>query len=201
MPRSALSPDQLAEFRSEICASATRLFAEHGYDGVTMRALAASLGCSPMTPYRYFANKAEIFDAVRKAAFARFAVAQEAAAATESEPVPQLRALGRAYVQFARDEPHAYRIMFELDPPDQPPPTRDEELRAWSALRGSVGAAVEVGALEGDPDVIAHLFWSGVHGLVTLHLAGKLVLGQDLDTLTDAFMDRELPAAPTRISR
>ena len=26
-------------------------------------------------------------------------------------------------------------------------------------------------------------------------------VGQDLDTLTDAFMERELPAAPTRISR
>jgi len=69
MPRAALSQSEVDEFRDALCETATRLFAEQGYQGVTMRALATSLGCSPMTPYRYFENKAEIFEAVRSAAF------------------------------------------------------------------------------------------------------------------------------------
>ena len=77
MPRAALSETELEAFRDVLCKSAVRLFAEHGYQGVTMRALAADLGCSPMTPYRYFKNKAEIFAAVQTAAFDRFANALE----------------------------------------------------------------------------------------------------------------------------
>ena len=50
-------------------------------------------------------------------------------------------------------------------------------------MRAAVGDAVESGALDGDPDLLAHLCWAQVHGLVTLHLAGKLVLGQTLDDL------------------
>jgi AcrR family transcriptional regulator len=195
MPRAALSENQLERFRDSLCAVATRRFAEHGYEGVTMRALAADLGCSPMTPYRYFQNKAEIFDAVRCAAFERFADSQEAAAATSSGCEARLRALCRAYARFALDEPHAYRIMFELDPPQQAPPAASEELRAWRAMRGAVGDAVDSGFLSGDADVLAHLFWSSVHGLVALHLAGKLVLGRGLEELLEAFIERELTAS------
>ena len=72
MPRAALSQVQVDDFRTALCGAATRLFAEQGYEGVTMRALAKSLDCSPMTPYRYFKNKAEIFDTVRSAGANRF---------------------------------------------------------------------------------------------------------------------------------
>lgn len=201
MPRNALSRSEVLDFRESLCEVATRLFSEHGYDGVTLRALAAALGCSPMTPYRYFRNKAEIFSAVRSAAFARFAERQEEAARQGSDPRTRLRALCHAYVRFALDEPAAYRIMFELDRKDLPPPVSAEDLRAWTAMRGVVGEAVEAGALEGDPDVLAHLLWSGIHGLVALHLAGMLVLGRDLEELVEAFIERELgprstPMAP-----
>ena len=57
MPRAALSDHEVERFRDELCRVATLRFAEHGYGGVTLRALAAELGCSPMTPYRYFENK------------------------------------------------------------------------------------------------------------------------------------------------
>jgi len=192
MPRAALSDNQVERFRDALCEVATRRFAEHGYDGVTMRALATDLGCSPMTPYRYFKNKAEIFAAVRGAAFARFADAQEAAAASSDDDRERLRALCRAYVRFALDEPAAYRIMFELEQSSAPPQVGDEALRGWKVMLGVVDQAVKVGVLHGDAEVTAHLLWSGVHGLVALHLAGMLVLGRDLEALTDAFIEREL---------
>ena len=72
MTRAALTQDEITSFRGEICEAATRLFAEHGYGGVTLRAISAEVGCSPMTPYRYFADKNAIFTAVRAAAFERF---------------------------------------------------------------------------------------------------------------------------------
>jgi AcrR family transcriptional regulator len=186
----ALSPDDVGAFREQLVAVATRRFAEQGYAGVTLRTLAAELGCSAMTPYRYFRNKAEIFAAVRTAAFARFAAAQEDAARVR-DPLERLRALGLAYLAFARADADGYRLMFELtQPTDTALSELDEQaLRAWTPLREATARAIETGALVGDPDRLAHVFWASLHGAVALHLAGKLTLGCDLETLTTAIMD------------
>ena len=192
MPRAALSQDQVDHFREELCDCATRLFAKYGYQGVTMRALAKELACSPMTPYRYFENKAEIFDAIRSSAALRFAEAIEGAIQAHSDHPARLRAMCLAYVGFAVAEPHAYRIMFELDQGQRPDAERREDLRGWFAMNAAVVDAIEAGALSGDPNVVAHLLWSGVHGIVALHLSGMLSLGLDLDCLVEAFIEREL---------
>lgn len=198
MPRAALSDEHLERFRDDLCRVATLRFAEHGYAGVTLRALAAELGCSPMTPYRYFENKAAIFEAVRVAAFERFADAQAAAARGVADPTERLGALGRAYVRFALEEPHSYRIMFQLDREELPPEPHVSEIRSWSTMRTAVGEAVACGQLHGDPDTLAHLFWAQVHGLVTLQLAGKLVLGKSLDELIGPCLSTNLPTPPSR---
>ena len=192
MARTALSQAEVEDFRETLCETATRLFAEEGYEGVTLRALAANLGCSPMTPYRYFENKAEIFEAVRTSAFSRLADAQEQAAAGMTEPGERLRALCLAYVRFATNEPHAYRIMFELDQGDRPVSQRQEDYRGWNDMLGTVQEAVASGIIDGDPEIVAHLLWSGVHGLVALHLSGHLTLGRSLEELMDALLEREL---------
>lgn len=190
MPRAALSQDQLENFRETLCLEATRLFAENGYEGVTMRALAKRIGCSPMTPYRYFENKAEIFDTVRTAGADRFAEAIETAVRGHSDHPARLRAMCLAYVQFAITEPHAYRILFELEQgPEQP---KHEDLRSWYVMRAAVTEAIEDGSMSGDPNVVAHLLWSGVHGIVALHLSGMLGLGIELEKLLEAFIEREL---------
>jgi len=190
MPRAALSQDQLEDFRESLCLEATRLFAENGYEGVTMRALAKRIGCSPMTPYRYFENKAEIFDTVRAAGADRFAEAIETAVRSHSDHPARLRAMCLAYVEFAVAEPHAYRIMFELQQPTEHP--NHKERRSWYVMRAAVTEAIEEGCLNGDPNVVAHLLWSGVHGIVALHLSGMLGLGIELEELLDAFIEREL---------
>jgi len=199
MPRVALSQIEVEEFRDTLCDYATRLFAKQGYEGVTMRALATGLGCSPMTPYRYFENKAEIFDAVRSAAWNRFAVALECSIEDVTEHPARLRALARAYVQFGLDEPYAYRIMFELDQDQSPETGREPDRRSWLVMHDAVSEAVANGAVKGEPNVVAHLLWSGMHGLVALHLSGMLRLGLELEELVDAFIDRELsrPSVPT----
>jgi AcrR family transcriptional regulator len=190
MPRAALTHDEIQAFRERICAAAAHLFAASGYEAVTLRAIAAELGCSPMTPYRYFSGKDEIFALVKAAAFGRFADAQERAACAIEDPTERLAALGRAYLFFAVDEPDAYRIMFELrqGPAADQPELQSEGERAWRPLRDGVAGAIEAGVLEGDVDTVAHVFWAGVHGLASLYLAGKLELGRTLEALVPALM-------------
>lgn len=190
MPRTALRQDQIDDFRDALCKAALRQFAEHGYTGVTLRRLAAELGCSAMTPYRYFRDKDEILAAVRAAAFGRFADAQERALQGLIDPGDRLEALGRAYLTFAREEPHAYRVMFELHQNPEPRHTEQlrQEERAWGCLRREVGRAIDAGVLGGDPDTVAHLLWAGLHGVVSLELAGKLRLGRTFDDLREPMM-------------
>ena len=202
MARAALTHDEIASFRESICETATRLFAEHGYAGVTLRAIASELRCSPMTPYRYFADKEAIFTAVRAAAYARFAAALRAESGSP-DAEERLTALGNAYVQFALNESHAYRIMFELD---QTPTIVDPDLLcaegdSWNELRGAVVYAVEQGVIEGDVDVLAHCYWAALHGLVSLHLAGKLQLGRGLEELVPPMLRAVIDGTRPRPTR
>ncbi len=185
MPRAALSSADVLAFRARATAAATRLFARDGYEAVTMRAVADALGVSAMTPYRYVRNKAELFGLVRADAFRRFADHLEHALGRGGAPLARLRRLKHAYIRFALDDEDGYRIMFELSQPD---PRRHAELRrearrAFGCLEREVEAAVRAGAREGDPLTVAHLLWASTHGLVSLHLAGKLAMGRSLEVL------------------
>jgi AcrR family transcriptional regulator len=196
MPRAALHPDDVAAFRQKLADAAIHLFADLGYDGVTMRAVAAALDVSAMTPYRYVAGKEELFALVRAEAFRRFADRLEQGIERATDAVDRLKRLKRAYVKFALDEPDAYRIMFELRPPEEKaarelPELQRESRRAFGCLQRCVQLAVDSGDLEGDPLTLAHLLWAGTHGLVSLHLAGRLQQGRTLEQL--AAIDHELP--------
>jgi hypothetical protein len=52
-----------------------------------------------------------------------------------------------------------------------------------------VAAAIGAGVLGGDPDTVAHLLWAGLHGIVSLELAGKLRMGRTFDDLRDSMME------------
>lgn len=175
MPR-VLSSEDVEAFRARLCAAAEKLFAEHGIEAVTMRELAQALGVSPMTPYRYFKDKDAILAAVRAAAFARFAARLEAALAQPADPLHRSRNAGEAYIAFALAEPQAYRLMFDLNQPTEGdyPELQDAIVRARRTMTIHVEAMIKAGLLEGDAELIGHLFWSVLHGTLMLQLTGKL---------------------------
>lgn len=185
MPRRSLTAEQVDAFRARAIRAATGLFAARGYPGVTLRSVAAELGVSPMTPYRYFENKDELFAMVRTEACRRFGDAQRDALEAAGDERDELRALGMAYIRFALDEPDAYHIIFELSqaPVGTYPGLLREQERAFSYLHAAVDRAVAANILDGDPLRRAHLLWAQMHGLLSLHLGGKLVMGCSLEDL------------------
>lgn len=50
-----------AQTRSAILAAARRLFATHGFDRTTVRAVAGEAGCDAVLVYRYFGSKKDLF--------------------------------------------------------------------------------------------------------------------------------------------
>jgi AcrR family transcriptional regulator len=187
MPRRALSPEDIETFRSRAVEAAMRLFAERGYEGVSLRSVAAALGVSAMAPYRYFENKAEMFAMVRAEAYRRFADRLQAVPG-EPDPLQHLWKLREAYLEHALSDPDGYRVMFALaqEPSEQYPALTVQSGRAFQLLVDAVNRAVDAGAVAGDPLTVAHLLWASTHGLVALHLAGKLTLGRTLEELWNA---------------
>lgn len=119
MPKKPKTDQEIAAFRERVCEVATELFVERGPDNVTMRQIAAGVGVSPMTPYRYFQDKDEILATVRAAALDRFAAALEAGLAQGSDARERARAIGDAYVRFATEHPAAYQLMSEISQVDE----------------------------------------------------------------------------------
>ncbi|KDP86730.1 MULTISPECIES: TetR/AcrR family transcriptional regulator [Cupriavidus] len=171
-----LTQDEIEAFKARLCAVAERRFAEGGVASVSMRQLAEELGCSPMTPYRYFKDKEDILAAVRTAAFDRFAAALEAAGASAGEPRERAHAVGEAYLAFAFAEPNAYRLMFDMTQPgdDRYPELERAGSRARRTMSAHLETMVERGLIHGDPQVLSYVIWASIHGLVMLRLAGKL---------------------------
>jgi AcrR family transcriptional regulator len=171
-----LTESDIAGFRERLCALATRLLVECGPDNFNMRLLAAELGVSAMTPYRYFKDKDEILSAIRARAFSRFADQLERALAIAGTPPEKSNAVGRAYVRFALEEQTCYRLMFDFAQiRGRPvPELAHAEARARATMTDHVRMMVEAGYYDGDPELIGHIFWASLHGVVVLHLAGKL---------------------------
>jgi AcrR family transcriptional regulator len=192
LPR-LLSADDVSTFRDRLCQAAERLFAEQGPDAVTMRQLASELGCSPMTPYRYFKDKDEILAAVRAAAFDRFSDALEAAfaAADPSDLPARSNAVGRAYVRFALTEPHAYRLMFDLMQPGEEnyPELVRASARARATMTNHLRGFTDIGRFEGRAELLGHVYWSAIHGALMLHLAGKMAPNVEVVAVIEAMVD------------
>lgn len=178
MPR-VLSETDVADFRERLCDVAERLFAEKGPEAVTMRQLAAELGVSPMTPYRYFQDKEDILAAVRTSGFNRFAEALERAYDSVEGARAKGAAVGEAYINFAFEHPQAYKAMFDMNQPHEEnyPELVEAAKRSRRTMTGYVVTLEAEGVLAGDPDEIGQMFWAATHGCIVLELSGKIPAG------------------------
>lgn len=170
-----LTEDDLAAFKARLCDVAERMFAERGAEHVSMRQIAAGLGVSPMTPYRYFANREEMLAEVRIRGFERFAVLlEDAYAATPGDASAKSAAAARAYVDFALANANTYRLMFgehqQADTSDAPLGQAVARARATLSVYGDT--LIRSGMAEAEARAMEGLIWSTLHGAVTLELAG-----------------------------
>ncbi|MGZ5913587.1 MAG: TetR/AcrR family transcriptional regulator [Reyranella sp.] len=184
MPR-YLTDQDIADFRAELCRVATERFARFGYEGVTMRQLAEALGCSPKTPYRFFKDKADILATVRAQAFGRFADTLEKATVGVTDTAERGRLTAEAYLAFALKNPHAYRIMFEIDAPvdESHPELGPQAERAARYITRGAEEMAAAGVIDVDAKLFGWSMWAAIHGIVMLHQSGMLAHGPDYKTL------------------
>jgi AcrR family transcriptional regulator len=140
---------------------------------LSLRSVARAAGVSAMAPYRHFADKAALMDAVAARGFEQLRTAL--VAVDQGRPAAALLAQGRAYINFARAHPALFRLMF-AGTAGTPSDSADT---AYGVLAHRV-ASLTPG--RGAPAVLAS--WAMVHGLATLLLDGRL--GASGETAADA---------------
>lgn len=82
--------------------AALRAFSRSGYDGASMRMIAAEAGISVGTLYLYYRSKEELCSTVFKSLFAEFRNAIAERIRGISDPAEQIRTYIRTYMEMAR---------------------------------------------------------------------------------------------------
>jgi AcrR family transcriptional regulator len=194
--------------RDGLIAAGLELARAGGPDAVVLREAARMVGVVPNAAYRHFADRDELLAAVCTAAMRELAARMaagvgrvrgkhgDAAAARR-----RLRAVGQAYLEFAREEPGLFATAFALpqqhaydveDGAQGQDPTPLDQLRA--VLDELAGAGVISPRRRAGME---YPIWSTVHGLAVLTGQGPLrdvpdVTRHRLEEATRAFIEAAL---------
>ncbi len=168
---------QRHELREKILEAARELFTVLGYEAVTMRKIAEKIEYSPTTIYLHFSDKEALVRELCSQDFLALASYFRDLAA-ESDPIERLRALGTAFLRFARERPNHYRMMFMTPHPPVAVDARGIEKGnlqqdAWAMIRQTVEEAHRAGLLRqdlGGPEAMTQLLFAGVHGIAALYI-------------------------------
>ncbi len=161
------------EIRTALIERAAAMLAAR--EPVTLRSVVVGTGASTMAVYTHFGGMPGLWRAVRQEGFTRLGVRLGAVGETD-DPVHDLAALGRAYVDGALAEATLYRAMFDDAAPLEDPVAAE---RTFAPLVGAAGRAVAAGrfAASCDARALATRQWAAGHGLTLLVVNG--VLGPD----------------------
>jgi len=89
--------------RGQLIEVATRLFAEHGYEGTSIEAVLAAAGVSRGALYHHFPGKEALFEAVVVAVSDQVTVDLAAAVSGRTDPVDVMRTAALAWIGLAAD--------------------------------------------------------------------------------------------------
>ena len=161
-----------ARTREAILDAARELIAERGADNVSLRAIARHVEYSPAGLYEYFDGKDAIIDALcvrGNNQLVRYLKAVDTDLPLQEYFVQLLR----RYVDFARENPEFYALMFTQSPstmeqlPEDPHP--DD---AFTILLSGVQRGIDEGMFHTRDDYgafgIAYNFWAMAHGTAML---------------------------------
>ena len=189
-PAPARRAETDADLRRVILDHARHLLVADGYEALSMRRIAASVGCSATSIYLHFENKDALTHALISEGMDRLHDALSAAADGLGAPADRLEALSRAYVRFGLENPEYYEVMFQLHPERMARYPAEDYRRARRNVE-RFGDAIEAGLADGTlvspnpPEVASAVLWTALHGLVSLLLAERV----DVRVAGDAFLD------------
>lgn len=163
--------------RVEIIEAAEQLYAEKGWEAVTMDQVARTARLSRALLYVYFKDKEDLLFAITERALEELRRRFEEAAAAHELGIDQVSAIGRAYVLFQQERPFQFDACSRYH-------AHQTHAGAPNEVACNVGGdavmAVMVGTLQrgvadgsirpdiGDPLRICVMLWAFTHGLIQI---------------------------------
>jgi AcrR family transcriptional regulator len=176
--------------RDEILAAATEVVLESGPTDFSLREVARRSKLAPSALYNHFANRETLIVALAQRALGGLQT-YLAAAPESDDPTERLRELGRAYLAFARERPHEYRLIFECL---ENPPTSWEAylsvaepfLLIVDACTRGLESGVFVDRAGAGAGGMAYAMWALCHGHASLTARNLSNVEGDFDALASA---------------
>lgn len=166
-----------ASTRQRILDAARDMFVRRGYEATTMRAIADRVEYTPTAIYHHFRNKEALITELCTLDFRALAQRFQKIERVE-DPIERIDRIGEAYIEFALTHPNHYQLMFMTPRPQVQPESVDVARGdpgedAYAMLRETCAEAILSGRVRPefqDPDELAQLLWTPLHGLVSLRI-------------------------------
>jgi AcrR family transcriptional regulator len=175
--------------RPELIDVAARLLAQEGPQSLSSRRIATETGSSTMTVYTHFGSMSELVRAIVHEGFSRLQRYLTSVRPTD-DAVADIALLGRVYRSSALANPHLYTVMFGGASLANFSLTEEDRQYGRYTLLNVVSYAERCIAARrfrpADAELVAHLMWTAVHGIVTLELGGYLISPCDADRCFEA---------------
>jgi AcrR family transcriptional regulator len=194
--------------RDGLIAAGLELARAGGPDAVVLREATQMVGVVPNAAYRHFADRDELLAAVATAAMrdlaARMAAGVARVRGKHGDPAAalrRLRAIGRAYLEFAREEPGLFATAFAVPRQhayDAPDGRIGQDPLPLDQLRAVLDELADAGVLSRQRRAgLEYPIWSTVHGLAVLTGQGPLrdlpdATRRHLEKVTSAFIGEAL---------
>ncbi|MBS1199959.1 MAG: TetR/AcrR family transcriptional regulator [Proteobacteria bacterium] len=163
--------------RLEIIEAAELLYAEKGWDAVTMDQVARTARLSRALLYVYFRDKEDLLFAITSRALEELRQRFERAIAGQALGIDQMTAIGRAYVLFQQEKPFQFDACSRYHAHHA---HEGQENELACAAQGDGLIAVMIGVLQrgiadgsiradiGDPVKVCVMLWAFSHGLIQI---------------------------------
>lgn len=164
--------------RAEIVDAAEALYAELGWDAVTMDQVARRARLSRALLYVYFRDKSDLHLALVERALDSLRRRFEAARADKATGLEEVEAIGWAYQAFARELPHYFDACARFEARTGSDGVQPNEAACMAAghrvhetMVASLNRGVADGSIRadiGDPYVTSLALWAFSHGMVQI---------------------------------
>ncbi len=167
--------------RGEIADAAERLYADKGWEAVTMDQVAKRARLSRALVYVYFRDKEELLFAIGQRAMSVLRERFTEAAGRHVRGIDQVHAIGRAYMAYAHEFPHYFDVCARFqahsvasDPGSNEGACRVAGDEAIAVVVRAITTGIADGSVRSDigpPMLVAVSMWAFTHGIIQLAMA------------------------------
>lgn len=162
--------------RAEMVDAAEALYADVGWDDVTMDRVAKSARLSRALLYVYFRDKNDLLHAITERALLELRERFVEAAADHVQGIDQVTAIGRAYVLFQQEKPYRFDACSRFHAHQAAgQPAEDACAAAGDAVMAVIVKALLQGQADGsirkdigNPAQVCVMLWAFTHGLIQI---------------------------------